>query len=504
MGVSLFATNLIVAAGVSYGAQLLSRSLARQPGQDDANSGVLAANSPEVRSSIKQDIPAHRFWIGEMRGGGAFFFYEKSPPFCYVGLIHSVLPITSVEKVFIGQNELTFASIPDGEIISPLPIAGQPAYNNRLEVCFQFGGSLDQPVNPLIARDFPSKGENYRHPGCAVSVWKYHYGADYDEYQSLWGNTQIPDAQIIARGCPIPDPREPTHRLDFDPRDLTSLYAAMATWRWNNNAALVQAFHGMMPFGLNAGPAAVYSGRYASLLKSSIAFDDEPIALKGTMETQKRHTIDGIISADERPLDTMEAMLPANGGFVSARAGGVRIQSSQPLDPVRTIGDADIVGGFKYRDAQPKRSLINTPHVRFIASENAYLDAETQWPSQTDIDAQVEEDGEVFEQTLTLAYTTTHQRAQRRLKAFTQESRLGKALQIDVSLRLLGLTEGDCVRVDLSHYPAPNGLYTVDSWNITEGFKSITLSLVEFDPTIPRNWVPDTDEQEFTIEAEAA
>jgi hypothetical protein len=437
-----------------------------------------------------------------MRGGGVFFFLEKKPPFLYVGLIHSVLPLTSIESVFIGQTEIIFGSFPDGQIISPLPMAGFPAYNSRLEVCFQFGKSLSQPINPLLARDFPGLGANFRQPGCAVSVWKYHYGNDYDEYQALWGNTQIPDAQIVARGCPIPDPREPTHQLDFDPRDLPSLYAAMGTWRWNNNASMVQAFHAMMPFGLNAGPQAVYRGRNADLLKSSIIFDDEQVPLKGTTETQARHTIDGIVSADERPLDTMEAMLPANGGFVSARAGSVRVQSSLPLEPVRTITDADIVGGFKYRDAQPKRSLINTPHVRFIASENSFLDAETQWPSQDEIDAQVEEDGEVLEQTLTLAYTTTHQRAQRRLKAFALESRLGKALQIDVSLRLLGLTEGDCVRVDLQHYPAPNGLYTLDSWNITESFQSVTLSLVEFDPTIPRNWVPDIDEQEFTVETD--
>lgn len=499
MWLSIAAVNTALAIGVSYGAQLLSRALARSGG-DPSLGNLSAVNSPEVRGSIKQDIPPHRIWIGEMKGGGAFFFYEKKPPYLYVGLIHSVLPITSVEKVFIAQQEITFRSLPDGEIISPLPIAGLPAYNTRLEVCFQFGSSLDQPVNPLIARDFPEKGADFRQPGCAVSVWKYDFGADFDEFQLLWGQTQVPDAQIVARGCPLPDPREPTHELDFDPRDIESLYAAMATWSYDNNASKVEAFHAAMPFGLNAGPAAVYQGRYAELLKESIAFDDENIPLKDSDETQKRHTIDGIITLEERPMDTMEAMLPSNGGFISARAGGVRIQSSQPMLPIRTIRDSDITGGFKYRDASPKRSLVNTPRARFISPENDYQDAETQWPSEADIAALVEADGEPLEQTLKLNFVRTHQRAQRRLKAFALESRLGKAVEVVTKLRLLGVTEGDCVRLDLTHYTPPNDTYSAESWNITEDFNGIAFSLAQSDPTIPRNWVPDTDEQPFIPE----
>ena len=310
-------TALLIGGGLalSAGAALLMRT-GTPTGQQ---SYLGSANSPEVRGSIKQDIPPHRVWLGLMRGGGAIYFYRKEPPYLYIGYLHSVMPLTAVHSVLIAEQELTFRALPAGEILAPLPIDDLPPYHNRLEFCWQ-RGDLDAETNPLIARDFP--GLDRRLPGIANSVFRFHYGSDFEQFEELWGRVQIPDAQIIATGCPIPDPRQPTHRLDFDPHDPDDLYDAISTWRAQgsstSNASLIQAFWAAMPFGLNAGPAAVYGGASVETLKRSADFDDESVPIlteSGPQQYQRRHTIDGIVTLEEKPLSTIEAMLRPTAGL---------------------------------------------------------------------------------------------------------------------------------------------------------------------------------------------
>ena len=187
------------------------------------------------------------------------------------------------------------------------------------------------------------------------------------------------------------------------------------------------------------------------------------------------------------------------------------MQSSQPVDPVATLTDDDVVGEFRYRDAKPKRELVNTPRVRFIAPESIidgdvvrFSDAETSWPSEAEIAALVEQDGEELAQTLRLGYVSTHQRAQRRLKAFVLETRLGLSITVATSLRMLGVVEGDVIRVALQTFPQVDRLYSVKSWELAGDFSTITFQLVEFDPTIARDWNPEEDEQPFVpVEEEA-
>lgn len=465
---------------------------AQRPSGAGAGSQPNQVNSPEVRGSIKQDTPGQKILIGEQRVGGAVYFYEVKPPYLYLGLVHSVLPITSVQKVFVGETELTFGGIDDGVISAPFPVAGQPAYNARLQVCVQFGSSLAQGVNPIIAADFPEKGPNCRLPGIANSVWRFDYGANFDEFQALWGQVQIPNVQIVARGCPLPDPREPTHQLDFDPRDPASLYAAMATWKYSDNASLAAAFYALMPFGLAAGPAAI---DWESV-KAAAAFDGEMVPLKAG-GAQRRHTVDGVISLDGKPLTDIEGMQLANGGFMSVRRGKIHVSSSQPRDPVITLCDSDIIAGFTYRDRAPKRELVNTPRAVFVAPDANYSEAETRWPAQSAIDAMVAADGEIYEQTLRLGFVLTHQRVQRRLKTFLSEQRLGRALNVVCGLRLLGAVEGEVVRVSLAEFPAADGLYQVESWSLTEDFSGLVLALTEYDSGAARDWNAQIDELPF-------
>lgn len=487
------------AVGASFASQTLSKTLSdKAPTQFGGNIG--AVNSPEVRGSVKQATPPLRIVFGETRVGGAFYFYKVVPPHLYIGLMHSFMPISSYNRLFIGENEVLL-SASDEPLNAPYLDSGGTA---RLSVATQSGDSVSQSTNSILNSIFGSGGtgdidSDFRLPGIANSVFEFDYGADFDQFEALWGNVQIPDAQWVVKGTPVPDPRNPTHTLDFDPRDMDELYNAIATWDYSNNAALIQAFWAMMPFGLNAGPNNI---RWDTVADAA-DFDDQSVPLDTALSDGtthlKRHTIDGVVTLDQKPLTVMEAMLTANRGFIVPRAGKVTVSSSQPRTAVLTITDDDILGGFSYRDNKPKRDMANVVNGTFVAPDRQYQDAKAPERRRSDL---VSSDGEELVQNLRLPFTARHQRAQRIFKAHLEETRLGKQIVGAFSLRCLGATEGQVIQFYSEIFPEMNGLYSVEEWGLSDDLSGVALSLAEYGPDIARDWNASEDEQTFSLEVE--
>jgi hypothetical protein len=493
-----FGIAAAVSVGLSYAQQALARTQTDRAGTSlgDNPAGV---NSPEARGNVKQATPPQRVIFGETRVGGAISVYEVDAPYLYIQQLLAALPISEFVTCYVGEQVLTLSDAVPGSTLTPLAVSGIAPFHTRLSLALQ-AGELDQGRNPLIVSDFSSYGTRFLTPGVPNAMYKCHYGSNYDQFVELWGNVQIPNFQWVVRGVPLPDPRNPRHILDFDPRDPEELYAAIASWDYSNTAALAQAFWTLMPFGLGAGPSRI---RWDEVAEAA-TFDEEIVGLKvgddGVQRFQKRHTIDGVASLHEKPNVVMEAMLTANRGFIAQRAGQVSIVSSQPRDPVLTITDAMLIGGFEFRNNKPKKDLVNIGRCRFVAPDREHQDAEG--PVYRDA-AAVAADGEEFDQSVRMPFTSTHQRAQRLLKGFVEEARLGKMLSCRCDMRAYGLREGDIVRrfSETGRYSQQNGLYSVEEWQLAEDRTSVSFNFAEYDPALARNWIPETNEQPFELEA---
>lgn len=481
---------LTAAVGLSYAQSALARTLTDKSG-GAAPDTPAAINTPAVRGNVKQETPDQRVPVGETRTGGAMFLYEVKPPYLYVGFLYSPITITKFVSLYCGERLLKFGFLRPNEIVSPVRLDGQPDYPARLELCVQLG-TLDQGVNPLIARDLPECGDRFMTPGVANAVFRCDYGADADEFLALWGNVTVPNFQWVVQGVRVADPRVPGCRLDFDPRDPEELFAALDTWRYSDNAALIQNWWAMMPFGLNAGPKRI------NWVRESIDFDDESVGLKGG-GFQPRHTVSAVLSLSDKPNTVLDALMTANRGFASQHAGRFEVYSSQPREPVLTITDAMLVGAFEFRRIKPKRELVNIARCEAIAPERDFQSAEFPVLRRDDY---VERDGEEFEQSVRLPVTPGNQRAQRLLKGFLAEARLERFLTCNVTLEAYGLREGMIVRrhSETGRYSAQNGLYSVEEWGLAADRSSMSLSLSEFDPSIARDWDPETDEMPFVLE----
>lgn len=488
-----FIVATVISVGLSYAQQALARTMTDKSGPRADTPAAI--NAPEQRGNVKQATPSQRLWLGEARSGGAMFLYEVKPPYLYVGFLYSALPLSQFMQLYVGETIVSFASLADNTIVSPIDIEGQADYPNRLSVCVQ-RGTLSQGVNALIAADFPEFGTRFMTPGIPNAVFKCHYGANAAEFLELWSNQNIPNFQWVARGVPLPDPRVPGCRLDFDAADPEDLYHAISTWPYSDNAALSQSFWAAMPFGLNAGPESINW----PVTRVSADFDDEAVGL-AEGGYQKRHVVAGIASLSDKPNVVMEALFTANRGFPSQRAGLFSVYSSQPQEPVMTITDSMLIGPFQFRRLKPKKELVNIERCKFIAPDREYQDADGPVLRRDDL---IESDGEELENSVRLSFTPTHQRAQRLMKGFMAEARLDKYLSCGVTMRAYGLREGMLIRrfSETGRYSAQNGLYSLEEWQLAEDRSGVSLSLAEADPAIARDWTT-SDELPFDLEVAA-
>lgn len=498
LGIS--ATTILTGAAI-VGANY-ALSAINKPKSPGAGSGVGSAtliNTPEARGNIQQSAPIERWVYGQARVGGAIFFVEDSkPPYLYLGLLLSGRQISDIRGVHISTNDIAFSSFAFDTPITPLPVDGQTYVKSGVSrLTMSFGAGLTtQAIDPIIHADFPNLTTDFRQREIARAVFKFKFGDDASDFEKMWGQgVSIPSPLIDVDGAPVYDPRDPSQFYPSDWRDNAEVSAAMATWKFSRNAALIQRDWMAHPDGVNYPPGRIRDDEVAR----AADFDDEPVANKdGT--SRPRHTIDGVVTLDQSPRTVMEAMLTANRGFMVQSRGRGWVASSTPRTAVTTIDDDMLLGGFEFQCNRAKADLVNEVRARFSSSDREYQDVDAPTLSDEDL---IEEDGEVFSKTVRLPFTSDHRAVQTLEKQFLAEARLPRSLSCTIKIKGIAddLDAGAVVQVWSNLYPAMNGLYTVESMGFLDDFSGLSLGLREYDPSIANDWNPAIDEQDFTLPA---
>ena len=482
-------TSLLISVGLSAAINAIQRSSLSDRG--GAGAGV---NATEMRLNTRQEVPAQRWVYGQVLIGGALFFEESKGTLYYQGFLWSQGPITAVKILYNSQDEVFLgADAPFDQVLVPSSnLAGGPPFVGNLRASVR-RGLRTQAIDPLLTAEFPNLDpDTFRQRGVATLVVEASSGATIAQFEELWGTARRPNPLALIRGVPVYDPRDPSQVLPSDPTDPDELEAARLSWKWSNNASLVQADYlwrsdgGRIPLG---------AMRWDEIADSA-AYDDELIGTKSG-ELIPRHTIDGVVTAGQNPTAILQSMLTANRGFVARRQGRVSVLSSRPVfEPVATITDLDIRGSVEFRRAQPKRSVLNRVRCRFI-------DPRQEW---TTVDGPVRDypteraaDGDLYEASIDLMWTADHRRAQRLQKLAAAESRLGRSLTMTVGPELLELSSGHVVRVDSQLLPQINGLYRLTLSSLMDGAAGLSLQMSEYDPDLELSWRAPTDEQPFEL-----
>jgi hypothetical protein len=498
--------TLAVVGGV-VGMSALQKSL-----QPDLGTPLSALNAPEVKASVKQSTPAQRIVYGPQRFGGAFAFY-KAPAHTgklYIQHMYSRRMLSAITGLNINGNKLQFTGAGFDGILSPIAQVGLPDYPGKLRVCFQ-RGTIDQPINPLLAAGFPLLPADWRLPGIANAVYECAYGADATEFQSLWGNVQIPTFEVEALGAPVYDPRDPTQSLPADPNNQAEWFAAQLTWKYSANAALIQADYLWQPDGLKAGPTGIRWDKVAEAADRA----DEVCGTRDTATTgvfEKRYQVGGVITSDQQAVDVFDGLLTASRSvMVQGNDGTCWPGHDKPKTPVFTITDDMLLGAVSYRAFKGRHDLANETTMRFVAPGEAYQVADGPPLIRADL---IAADGAPLSMNVNLPFTPSSSMAQRIAKADLLEVRVeaspdgtivtqgGASWSGALDLRALGLREDDCVQIASNVCPFWNGLYVVDSWKLAfnlSGTSGVGVSLIGYDPTVADNWDPTVDDQLFSL-----
>lgn len=487
--------GFIVTSALSIGVSLVASLLQPQQGTGALDSSLANTNATQSSQvSSRQAVPFQRVIVGGAFVGGPFFFEQVKPPYLTVGTLLNRGAITAVDYIWIGTNKLVFNSLPFGSSVSPIGIDGQPDYANRLTVSLKQGLTTDG-VDPLILADYPNVGATFKQEGIATAVLRYHFGgtdtsaATQAAFTALWGNSGRPQSYFFIRGVVAYDPRDPTQDIDDE-----------STWAWTNNATLVQAYYLTRSWGGRIPMAKVLWDKIAD----SADYDDEVIAC-GNGTLIKRHTIDGVITLNQRPSEVIPKMLTANRAWLLEAGGKIWIESSRPKTASVTIHDGILATAIKYTGGKPKADLVNKMQVRIVAPDQDYQLTDGPVLDRTDLQTI---DQETLTGTLSLDYTLDTSpnvsRVQRLQKAFLESARLGRTITCSVDAgKILAIAPdelvGSVATFDSELFDNANGTYRITSVGFSDDFTTISLAMTEYDASIETAWDPTTDEQDFEL-----
>jgi hypothetical protein len=488
--VTTVAIGFEVAAAVGYvalgaaviGANYALAAINKPKPSDPTASGIGSAitiNSPQARGNVQQSAPIQRWIYGSVRAGGAVSFIDDSmPPYLYLQTLLSARQISGIRGLHISVNDIKLSSFAFDQVLQPLAVDGQVYIKDgvsRLSMAFGAGRD-DQAICPLLKTDFPNLDDSFRQRGTARATFRFKFGDDVDDFQRMWGQgVSIPSPLLDIDGMPVYDPRDPAQRYPTDWRDAEDVAEAMATWKFRRNgrdvgrtAALVQADWLGHPDGVNH-PA----GR--------IRWDE--IARAADFDEERGHTIDGEVTLDQNPRTVMEAMLTANRGFVVQGRGYGWVMSSQPREPVITIDDDLLLGGFEFQADRFKSELANTVRSRFSSADREYQDVDGPVVARDDL---IDADGEVFTKTVRMPFTSDSDQVQILANQYLDEARLKRSLVCNIKLRAIadGVREGEVVRVFSRNFPQINADYSIEKIGFLDDLSGLSLGLREYDASI--------------------
>lgn len=466
VGQALIGIGIALAAtGIQY---LLNG--AGQTAQSASEDSLPTVNIPE-RDGLLERV---RLYGTDTTAGGVFFQKTvgdaSSNPSIYVfGATISEGVCDSLESVIINGVECLFDA-------SGLPLTEpwNDGSNTYCKVSFR-DGDPNQAIDPIIADRFPTEDTEFRQRGVCTVVMEMAFGSDADHHTTLWGAGGIPQLLFRVKGLHI-----------YDPRDAHQDAADASTWTWSDNATLVQADWMTCAMGFGISP----SEMNWPAIRASADTDDIYMPTLAGIERQGRCS--GRAFASRTNADVLDSMAQMNRAIINKEDGVFAIRSRLVSeDPVATIHQDLLVGDIAYQNEPDTRAAINTVAIEFNPASRFNQSAETRY-SDTDL---IGTDGQEYELRVSLPFADTPGPVQRLGYAMVKENRVGRSLSMLLDIAAIyapgkvskHLAIGDVVTVYLRNYTAINGLYVVNSIEITTEF-TVQIAMDGYDPDMISGW----------------
>jgi len=435
-----------------------------------------------LQQIIKQAIPPQRLILGRATTGGALFFYRAKRPYIWYGILLAAHEVDGFENLFLNGFQVFIDQ--DGFATSMPFRDGDRRY---IEVSFR-RGTLDQDIDPIIARDFPDMPASFRQRGHATIVIKAHFGfgSDFEEqmedHKRIYGDQGALQPLVRLRGARVPDLR----------RGGVSI-GDQGSWVWSDNGALTTSrflLH-KWPDTQLLQPARL---EWDQWMRAADECDRWEVSKDGT--TFHRHTVNGVVQSTDDPWDVIENLKIAMGGHLILDRGRVYPVIRGKREPVATLHQDMLVGGIEYTSEPRDRELVNIVKPTFIAPDREYQEVAGPVLRREDLIAQ---DNKPREVSVRGAFVEDHRRMQRIASAKLNWARDGRTLSCGATTEALPWQVGKVYRVHLLGALARvNGVYELVSKAWDDRLRTYRLSFTGYDPQA--TWFDPQSEQDFVID----
>jgi hypothetical protein len=154
---------------------------------------------------------------------------------------------------------------------------------------------------------------------------------------------------------------------------------------------------------------------------------DEDVDLDAVPTTQKRYTVDGTISLDERPLDVLKALVSAGAGGAIYSVGTWDVYAGAYTAPTGALTVSDLRGPITGRADLERRELFNG--VRGTCTDPDRDWQPSDFPPVTNATYVADDNGEEIFRDIDLPFVTNKVRAQRLAKIYLERARQALTFQ---------------------------------------------------------------------------
>lgn len=196
--------------------------------------------------------------------------------------------------------------------------------------------------------------------------------------------------------------------------------------------------------------------------------------------TEKRFTVSGILELDKTPLENLEALLSAGGGWLSYVQGQWHLFLPVYSAPILALTDSDLVKNIRFQPKSNKQTRMNTVRGSYISAESDYdrIEAPT-----LKVQAYIDNDGEQLEDSFDYVLVSSGYQVQRLNKIKLEQSRYGIVLSGVFKFKALAATVGDRVTLSITSLGWENKIFQIIKYEIDYS-AGVKLTLREDDPSI--------------------
>lgn len=187
---------------------------------------------------------------------------------------------------------------------------------------------------------------------------------------------------------------------------------------------------------------------------------DETVAIPPS-GSQKRYTLNGVISLDADPAPIIEDMLSAGAGALVYSQGEYRLYAGAYRTPSISLDEDDLAGPPQVRPKFRRDDLFNRVRGTFVDPDQLWQPTDFPMVENATYEAQ---DGERITKDVELPFTTDVVRAQRIAKILLEKSRQSITVELPCKLSALEVAVMEPIALSIGHLGWSNKVFISIAW----------------------------------------